>query len=160
MACRRFDTTLFHNQYWLLLIGQLGTKGDKNRKQIPQVSYKKMHLKMTSSFYLNLICQMTHSSTIKSQMRIRHLLENHSSSRRQTSRRWNILVCFITKSFLTFLTYPCLTNHTCMYQPYVAYSAPSHYLNQCWNIVDWILQNKLQCNLNRNVFIYIQDDTI
>ena len=28
--------------------------------------------------------------------------------------------------------------------------APSHYLNQCWNIVDWTLSNKLKWNLNRN----------
>ena len=28
-------------------------------------------------------------------------------------------------------------------------SAPSHYLNQCWNIVDWTLRNKLQWNFNK-----------
>ena len=30
----------------------------------------------------------------------------------------------------------------------MAYSAPSHYLNQCWVIVNWTLRNKLQCNCN------------
>ena len=30
---------------------------------------------------------------------------------------------------------------------------PSHYLNQCWNIVNWIIGNKLQWNLNRNTHI-------
>ena len=30
---------------------------------------------------------------------------------------------------------------------------PSHYLNQCWNIVNWTIVNKLQWNLNRK-FIY------
>ena len=30
------------------------------------------------------------------------------------------------------------------------WSAPSHYLNQCWNIVNWTLRNKLQWNFNRN----------
>ena len=28
----------------------------------------------------------------------------------------------------------------------VAWSVPSHYLNQCWNIVNWTLRNKLQWN--------------
>ena len=38
----------------------------------------------------------------------------------------------------------------------VAWSAPSHYLNQCWNIVNWALRNKLQwnSNLNSNIFIH------
>ena len=34
--------------------------------------------------------------------------------------------------------------------------APSHYLNQCLNIVNRILGNKLQWNLNRNSYIFIQ----
>ena len=32
----------------------------------------------------------------------------------------------------------------------VAYLAPSHYLNQCWVIVNWTPENKFQWNLNRN----------
>ena len=31
-----------------------------------------------------------------------------------------------------------------------AWSAPSHYLNQCCNIVNWTLSNKLQWNYDRN----------
>ena len=37
-------------------------------------------------------------------------------------------------------------------------SAPSHYLNQCWNIVIWTFRKKLQGNLNRNSFIFIQEN--
>ena len=40
----------------------------------------------------------------------------------------------------------------------VAWSAPSHYLNQCWDIVNWILRNKLQWNINRNSNIFIQEN--
>ena len=29
-------------------------------------------------------------------------------------------------------------------------SAPSHYLRQCWNILDWTLRNKLHWNFNRS----------
>ena len=38
----------------------------------------------------------------------------------------------------------------------VAWPASSHYLNQCWNIVDWTLRNKIQWNLNRNSCIFIE----
>ena len=38
----------------------------------------------------------------------------------------------------------------------VAFLAPSHYLNQCWVIVRWILRNKLQCNWNWNTKCFIQ----
>ena len=34
---------------------------------------------------------------------------------------------------------------------------PSHYLNQCWDIVNWTLKNKLQWNFNRNSNIFIQE---
>ena len=37
----------------------------------------------------------------------------------------------------------------------VAYLAPSHYLNQCWVIVNWTLRNKHQWNLNQNTNIFI-----
>ena len=38
-------------------------------------------------------------------------------------------------------------------------SAPSHYLNQCWTIVNWTLGNKLPWNLNRDFWIFIQENT-
>ena len=37
-------------------------------------------------------------------------------------------------------------------------SQPNHYLNQCWNIVNWTLTNKLQWNVNRNSYIFIQEN--
>ena len=33
---------------------------------------------------------------------------------------------------------------------------PSHYLNQCWNIIDWTIKNKLQWNFNRYAYFFIQ----
>ena len=36
--------------------------------------------------------------------------------------------------------------------------APSRYLNQCWNIVCWTPGNKLQWNLNRNLYIFIKEN--
>ena len=40
----------------------------------------------------------------------------------------------------------------------VAYSASSHYVNVCWNIVNWTLGNKLQWNFNRSSNIFIQEN--
>ena len=45
-------------------------------------------------------------------------------------------------------------------QVLVAWSAPSHYLNHCWNIVNWILMNKPQWNLTRNSYIFIQENKL
>ena len=39
------------------------------------------------------------------------------------------------------------------------WKAPSHYLNQCRNIVNWTLGNKLQRNFNRNSNIFIEENT-
>ena len=33
-----------------------------------------------------------------------------------------------------------------------------HYLNQCWNIVNWTLRNKLQWNLKQNSYIFIEEN--
>ena len=35
---------------------------------------------------------------------------------------------------------------------------PSYYLNKCWNIVNWTLGNKFQWNINRNLYIFIQEN--
>ena len=33
------------------------------------------------------------------------------------------------------------------------------YLNQCWNIVNWTLRNKVQWNLNQKSYIFIKENT-
>ena len=38
------------------------------------------------------------------------------------------------------------------------WSAPSHYLNQCWNIGNWTARNKIQWNFNWNSNIFIQEN--
>ena len=42
----------------------------------------------------------------------------------------------------------------------VALSAPSHYLNQCWNVVNSTLRHKLQWNVYRNSNIFIEDNAL
>ena len=36
----------------------------------------------------------------------------------------------------------------------------SHYLNQCWGIINWNHMNKLQWNLKRNLYIFIQENAL
>ena len=50
------------------------------------------------------------------------------------------------------------TNHHWFRYWLVAYPTSSHYLNQCWNIVNWTLGNKLQWNINRNLYISIEEN--
>ena len=38
--------------------------------------------------------------------------------------------------------------------------ASDNYLNQCWNIVNWTLRNKLQWNFIRNSYIFIHENTL
>ena len=38
----------------------------------------------------------------------------------------------------------------------LVWPAPSHYLNQCWNIVNWTVGNNLQWNLYRKLYIFIK----
>ena len=57
----------------------------------------------------------------------------------------------------------CLTHwgrvtHICVGK-LTAWTAPSHYLNQCWNIVNWTLGSKLQWDFNRNSNIFIEENT-
>ena len=35
---------------------------------------------------------------------------------------------------------------------------PSHYLNQCWNIVNWNLRNKVQWNIKQNSYIFMHEN--
>ena len=50
------------------------------------------------------------------------------------------------------------TNHHLFRYWLDAWPVLSHYLNQCWNIVNWDLGNKLQWNLSRNLCIFIKEN--
>ena len=41
---------------------------------------------------------------------------------------------------------------------YVTCSAPSHYLNQCWVIVNWTIRKNFRWNLNQNYNIFIKEN--
>ena len=42
----------------------------------------------------------------------------------------------------------------------VTWPVPSHYLNKCWNIINWTLRNKLQWNLNQKSYIFTQENAL
>ena len=50
------------------------------------------------------------------------------------------------------------SNHHWFRRWLVACSAPSHYLNKCWNVVNWTLKDKLHWNFNLNPLILIQEN--
>ena len=51
-------------------------------------------------------------------------------------------------------------NHHWFRKWLVAWTAPSHYLNQCWNIVYWTLRNKHLWIFDRNSNIFIQEGAL
>ena len=63
-----------------------------------------------------------------------------------------------TKTRLKRLCITGLCEENCRWPVDSPWTAPSHYLNQCWNIVDRTLGNKLQWNFNRNSNIFIQEN--
>ena len=74
----------------------------------------------------------------------------------------------ITHTICSFLTHWGRATHKCVNEltiigpdnglSPVAWSVPSHYLNQCWNIVNSNIRNKFQWNFKRNSFIFIQEN--
>ena len=61
--------------------------------------------------------------------------------------------------FIVFIEYQCITHrgrvtHICVGKLAIIGSDNGHYLNQCWNIIDWTLRNKLQWNFNRILNIF------
>ena len=42
----------------------------------------------------------------------------------------------------------------------VAYSAPSHYLNQCWLIVNWTLRDTIRWNFSQKSIFFIQENVL
>ena len=58
------------------------------------------------------------------------------------------------------VTHICLTTLGHYWFKYwlVAWPVTSHYLNQCWNIVNWTRRNRLKWNPNRNSHSFIQEN--
>ena len=69
----------------------------------------------------------------------------------QTSKSMQLFIPFgINSSPIPLLSHICVgeLGHHWFRQWRVAYWAPSHYLNQCWAIVNWTLGNKCHGNFN------------
>ena len=83
--------------------------------------------------------------------------------------QWYQLMLFLMHEILyplLILTHLPLVQHKCVSESgqhwfrwwLVAYSAPSHYLNQCWNIVNWTLRNKHPWNFSQKLNFFIQEN--
>ena len=77
-------------------------------------------------------------------------------------------VLLMTISNAYYLTHWGHVTHTCVSKLghhwfrywLVAWSPPSHYLHQCWNIVNCTLTNKLKWNLNRNSYNFNEENAV
>ena len=60
------------------------------------------------------------------------------------------------------VTHICVSKPTtiCSNKWLVAWPAPSHNLNECWNIVNWTIGNKPQWNLKRNSYIFTEENAL
>ena len=83
-----------------------------------------------------------------------HLLELKSINVCHVGRRWNVYVV-IGSTNLARVTHICVCNLTIIGPDngIMAWSAPGHYLNQCWTIANWTLKG----NPYRNSIIHIQE---
>ena len=74
---------------------------------------------------------------------------------------WSVLYHYSEKEWSLKLRRCVITFSFTVYSPLanviVAWSAPSHYVNQCWNIVNCTHRNKLRRNFNRNTNIFIHE---
>ena len=50
--------------------------------------------------------------------------------------------------------------HLCFRQWFVTWLVMSHYLKQCWNIVNWTIRNKFQLNFIKNSYIIIHENAL
>ena len=80
-------------------------------------------------------------------------VSNHSKTQREKST-W-CLICILSRKHCCINSLGRVT-HICV--NYLAIIGSDNYLNHCWNIVHSNLRNKLQWNLQRTSYIFIQED--
>ena len=90
--------------------------------------------------------------------------ENGDQETRRPKKRKSVKKLKTLMPELSSVCKPCCTCETSHPGNLVDWSprpAPSHYLNQCWNIwniVNCALRDKLQLNLNKNLHIFIKEN--
>ena len=67
--------------------------------------------------------------------------------------RWCVAVSLILTHW-GGVTHICVIKHTIKHIRLVAWSVPSHYLNQCWHLDIWTTGNIFQWNSNKNAIIH------
>ena len=77
-------------------------------------------------------------------------------------KTWNIFASHVISPHLTHwgrVMHICIGNLTIIGSDNgLAHSRRQAYLNQCWNILNWTLRNKLQWNFKQNLYIFIQEN--
>ena len=85
-------------------------------------------------------------------------LKSFSSSFRRNGNHhvWQNLAAFWVLTHLDRVTHICVSKLTIIDSEMACHRR--HYLNQCWNIVNSTSRNKILWNLNRNSYVFIQDN--
>ena len=83
-----------------------------------------------------------------------------SHKRRSSGELWCFYGYWLINTHLPLVPHICVSvtgQHRLRQWP-VAYSATSHYLNQCWDIVNCTRMNKLHGNSNQNTKLFIHEN--
>ena len=77
---------------------------------------------------------------------------------RTRGARKSLFCSQLPNSSKRYVNRPQLTTLTLLWKRrLVAWPAPSHYLNQCWDIFNWTFENRLQWNLYRSSYMFIHE---
>ena len=174
--------TIIWTNAGILVIGPLGINFSKILIAIQTFSFKKMHLKISCAkkrlFRLGLnvlinyvIIGSDNGQTYKllpepmlqldpyKQISVQGLFKMQWFSLKKnylellSVKRWPFHLGLSLLTHWGRVTHICVGNLTTI-------GSPSHYLNQCWNIVNWTPRKKLHWNDNRNSYIFIQENPL
>ena len=116
------------------------------------VSKKKFSMKMLC--VIGVVAGTSHNSYANIILRFLNMWLKHGF-------RWLFASCSRKDVPSLIETEWCIYIYICCWfrQWLVAWSAASHYLNQCWSIVNLTFGNKFQLNFNQNSNIFLQQNT-
>ena len=107
-----------------------------------------------TNFNLLRIKRWKHMQNVKHLLSILNILENHHLH--WTMNLGNrMMIMHRTTQLYCNLTHSGRVTHIFAFLQYAICLTPSHYMNQCWLIVNWTTRNKFQWNLNQNTTVFI-----
>ena len=94
---------------------------------------------------------------VKHLLSVLNILENHHLHWTMNLRN-RMMIMHRTTQWYFNLTHNGRVTHIFSFLQYTICLMPSHYLNQCWLIVNWTARNKFQWNFNQNTTVFIWEN--